>query len=524
MAGSDNKSDDASVHNEATNTQQQPNIQPQIITTVSNNNAKFPYLKKDEYEKESKERTTLLRSIPDDHVADFHYMDDARDIWNAIKARDIWNAIKARFGGNAKSKKMRKSMLKQEFSEFIIGEAEGLHKGYDMMQKILSQLNQLKAKPDAEDINLKFLRALPSSWSQFKMPEADVKGYNTFSSSQSAGPSHYAFLSATKKQLAYKDLEQIEKLDLEEMDLKWQMAMLSIVLQAVLLRTGKVNIPPVRPQPVPTATEDEGIFDSGCSRSMTENQLNKKVKAIRCKNGTEFKNAHMIDLCGSKGIKREYSNPEPHSKMRVSVNSPHNKTPNALLTGNIPSVSHFKPFGCHVTILNTSDHLGKFDRKADEGYIVGYSASYKHVQANQSAGTQGATTNSAGTQAADSDSDCDEQVIIFPSYPPHSIQRSEPKDTSVPPGCLPVPPGKVPVPTGSLPVPIGSIPIPAAATKVPTDDVPVPTSSSTDSMFDDEPTARFSCLSDLGNHAPSPGIFSSSSYDDEFGAALNNVA
>nr|GFD39957.1 xylulose kinase-1 [Tanacetum cinerariifolium] len=49
-------------------------------------------------QKESKARTTLLQSIPDDHVDDFHYMDDARDIWNAIKAR---------FGGNAESKKMR---------------------------------------------------------------------------------------------------------------------------------------------------------------------------------------------------------------------------------------------------------------------------------------------------------------------------------------------------------------------------------------------------------------------------------
>ncbi|GJR31115.1 hypothetical protein Tco_1107347, partial [Tanacetum coccineum] len=48
--GSDNESDDASVHSEATIPQQQRNIQPQIITTVSNNNAKFPYLKKDEYE------------------------------------------------------------------------------------------------------------------------------------------------------------------------------------------------------------------------------------------------------------------------------------------------------------------------------------------------------------------------------------------------------------------------------------------------------------------------------------------
>ncbi|GJX75260.1 retrovirus-related pol polyprotein from transposon TNT 1-94 [Tanacetum coccineum] len=29
-------------------------------------------------------------------------------------------------------------------------------------------------------------------------------------------------------------------------------------------------------------------------------------------------------------------------------------------------------FGCPVTILNTIDHLGKFDGKADEGFFVGY--------------------------------------------------------------------------------------------------------------------------------------------------------
>ncbi|GJS01902.1 putative ribonuclease H-like domain-containing protein [Tanacetum coccineum] len=77
--------------------------------------------------------------------------------------RDIWLAVKARFGGNNESKKMRKSMLKQEFSEFRVSESEGLHKGYDRFQKILSQLNQMQAKPDNEDCNMKFLRALPHS-------------------------------------------------------------------------------------------------------------------------------------------------------------------------------------------------------------------------------------------------------------------------------------------------------------------------------------------------------------------------
>ncbi|GKG30891.1 hypothetical protein Tco_0423379, partial [Tanacetum coccineum] len=48
--------------------------------------------------------------------------------------------------------------------------------------------------------------------------------------------------------------------------------------------------------------------------------------------------------------------------------------------------------------------------------------------------------------------------------------------------------------------------------------------SPTDSFLDDDPTTRFLSPSDLGNNKPSPGIFSSSSYDDELGADLNNLA
>ncbi|GJZ60234.1 putative ribonuclease H-like domain-containing protein [Tanacetum coccineum] len=190
---------------------------------------------------------------------------------------------------------------------------------------------------------------------------------------------------------------------------------------------------------------------------------------------------------------------------------------------------------------------------------------YKRDKANQSAGTQKASTNPAGTQDVDSDSECDEQVIIVPSYPSHSIQEAEPKDTSgdeVDDSPLDsaeeifqqelarlkgqeqratsdakdaeelqkrastktVPPGSIPVPTGSIPVPSGDTTISPGDVSVPTGGVPVPTGSPTDSFFDDEPTTRFPSPSDLGNNEPSPGIFSSSSYDDEFGADLNNLA
>nr|GEV33422.1 hypothetical protein [Tanacetum cinerariifolium] len=58
---------------------------------------------------------------------------------------------------------------------------------------------------------------------------------------------------------------------------------------------------------------------------------------------------------------------------RVLVTKPHNKTPYELLLGRTPIIGFMRPFGCFVTILNTLDPLGKFDGKADEGFLVGYS-------------------------------------------------------------------------------------------------------------------------------------------------------
>nr|GFA01695.1 putative ribonuclease H-like domain-containing protein [Tanacetum cinerariifolium] len=62
---------------------------------------------------------------------------------------------------------------------------------------------------------------------------------------------------------------------------------------------------------------------------------------------------------------------------RVLVTKPQNKIPCELLLGKTPSIGFMRHFGCHVTILNTLDSLGKFDGKVDEGFLVGYSVSSK---------------------------------------------------------------------------------------------------------------------------------------------------
>ncbi|GJX67398.1 ribonuclease H-like domain-containing protein [Tanacetum coccineum] len=55
---------------------------------------------------------------------------------------------------------------------------------------------------------------------------------------------------------------------------------------------------------------------------------------------------------------------------RVLVIKPHTKKPYELIRGRTPLIDFMKPFGCPVTILNTKDHLGKFDGKADEGFFL----------------------------------------------------------------------------------------------------------------------------------------------------------
>ncbi|GJS35217.1 putative ribonuclease H-like domain-containing protein [Tanacetum coccineum] len=123
-----------------------------------------------------------------------------------------------------------------------------------------------------------------------------------------------------------------------------------------------------------------------------ENLVDKKVKIIRCDNGTEFKNRVMNErnrtlieaartmLADSKlptTFWAEAVNTACYVQNRVLIVKPHNKTPYELFRGRTPALSLTRPFGCHVSTLNTLDHLGKFDGKSDDGFFVGYSLTNK---------------------------------------------------------------------------------------------------------------------------------------------------
>nr|GEU82428.1 hypothetical protein [Tanacetum cinerariifolium] len=212
-------------------------------------------------------------------------------------------AIEKRFGGNTETKKVQKTLLKQQYENFSGSSPESLDQIHDRLQKLISQLEILGVYLSQKDINLKFLRSLPSDWrthtliwrnktdleeqsfddlfNSLKIYEAEVKSSSSVSTSTqniafvfssnidstnepvSAAASvstvsakiHvfplpnvnslsntviYSFFASQSNspQLENDDLKEIDADDLEEMDLKWQMAMLIVRARRFLQRTG----------------------------------------------------------------------------------------------------------------------------------------------------------------------------------------------------------------------------------------------------------------------------------------------
>nr|GEX81034.1 hypothetical protein [Tanacetum cinerariifolium]GEY06144.1 hypothetical protein [Tanacetum cinerariifolium]GEY06147.1 hypothetical protein [Tanacetum cinerariifolium] len=187
-------------------------------------------------------------ALPDKHQLKFNTYKDAKSLMEAIEKR---------FGRNKETKKVQKTLLKQQYENFSGSSSEILDQIYDRLQKLISQLEILGESLSQEDINLKFLRSLPIEWrthtliwrnktnqedqslddlfNNLKIYEADVKSL----SSSSPTIQNIAFVQSNSLQLDNDDLKQIDADNLEEIDLKWQMAMLTMRARRFLQRTGR---------------------------------------------------------------------------------------------------------------------------------------------------------------------------------------------------------------------------------------------------------------------------------------------
>ncbi|GJW70585.1 putative ribonuclease H-like domain-containing protein [Tanacetum coccineum] len=163
----------------------------------------------------SKKRVTKVRMVyTGSSHRRFHGMDDAKEIWAAIKTR---------FGGNANSKKMQKAVLKQQFEAFTISSKESLEKGYDRFQKLLTQLDALGLVEVIVSYTTSSSKATPTA-----TPGLADEVIHSFLATN-----------ADDVDLIHEDLDQIDDLDLEEMDINWQIAMTAIKIKKFYKKTGR---------------------------------------------------------------------------------------------------------------------------------------------------------------------------------------------------------------------------------------------------------------------------------------------
>ncbi|GJT82728.1 putative reverse transcriptase domain-containing protein [Tanacetum coccineum] len=190
-------------------------------------------------------------AIPDEHLLKFH----------ACKvAKSLWEAIKNRFEGNKESKKMQKTILKQNYENFAASSQKGLDKTYDRNKSDLDTLsiddlyNNLKVyesqikgqtSPSSNSQNVAFV-SFDNSNSTNETINTAYSVSAASSKDQASTTSYFddvmfSFFAnqSNAPQLDNEDLEQIDADDLEEMYLKWQVAMLTMRVKRFIKKTGR---------------------------------------------------------------------------------------------------------------------------------------------------------------------------------------------------------------------------------------------------------------------------------------------
>nr|GEY12506.1 ribonuclease H-like domain-containing protein [Tanacetum cinerariifolium] len=161
-----------------------------------------------------KARTTLLLSLPNEHQLRFSKYKTTRELWATI--------LKT-FGGNEATKKTKKNLLKQQYGNF---RAEG--------SKTLEQtFSRLQKKTELNSQNMAFISSAKHSSRNKDGNTACVPTVSTNVPTASASVATisqdtacaYIASQSSGSEIKFEDINQIDEDDMEEMDIKWNMAL-----------------------------------------------------------------------------------------------------------------------------------------------------------------------------------------------------------------------------------------------------------------------------------------------------------
>ncbi|KAI3665060.1 hypothetical protein L6452_43677 [Arctium lappa] len=185
---------------------------------------------------EMKALSTLLLATPNEYQHQF---------CNCTDAQMLWNDLEKRLSGTKSTKRNQKAILKQLYENFMSTKNESMTQTFDRFIKMIGELATVGMQIDQDDVNKKFLRLFEAEVEAKKRPSGYTHNAALLSSSSStdsaANTESVSTVIHANSGLINDDLEQINADDLEEMDIKWQMAMLTMRVKRFIKRTGRNN-------------------------------------------------------------------------------------------------------------------------------------------------------------------------------------------------------------------------------------------------------------------------------------------
>ncbi|GJR83468.1 ribonuclease H-like domain-containing protein [Tanacetum coccineum] len=140
-----------------------------------------------------------------------------------------------RFGGNDTTKKTQRNLLKYQYENFTASSSEVLDQTFDMLQKLISQLEIHGETISQEYVNQKFLGSLSPEWNTHTIVNTN-RAVTTAHGAITANTQATTVNSTTIDNLSD---AVICAFFAKEMDLRWQMAMLTMRARRFLKNTGR---------------------------------------------------------------------------------------------------------------------------------------------------------------------------------------------------------------------------------------------------------------------------------------------